>query len=189
MKRLIIILFLVISNCHAILSQDENFVVFFTDAITNGVPVYSNDTGTDRITIIQEYLEKENWHDVEILRKSNNRYKVRIIAINENDVTPIIGWVDKEQCGVWLRGKWTNPELSIVSLYRMPGQLYPFVKLTDKYANGFHKYVDTKSNAVPVLDYKLYKGKYWIKTVVIKDKRKIIGWTTNYCPNPYDSCT
>ena len=78
MKRLIIILFLVISNCHAILSQDENFVVFFTDAITN---------------------------------------------------------------------------------------------------------------AVPVLDYKLYKGKYWIKTVVIKDKRKIIGWTTNYCPNPYDSCT
>ena len=28
-----------------------------------------------------------------------------------------------------------------------------------------------------------------IKTVIIKEERKIIGWTTDYCPNPYDSCT
>ena len=69
MKKLIIITFLVISKCLAILSQDKNIVVFFTDAITNGVLVYSNDTGTDSITIIKEYPEKENWHDVEILMK------------------------------------------------------------------------------------------------------------------------
>ena len=189
MKKLIIITFLVISKCLAILSQDKNIVVFFTDAITNGVPVYSNDTGIDIITNIKEYPEKENWHDVEILMKSNNRYKVRIISINENNVTPIIGWVDKEQCGVWLRGKWIKPELSILSFYCMPSQLYPFTKITDKYAYGFDKYADTKSKAVPVLDYKFYKGTYWIKTVIIKEERKIIGWTTDYCPNPYDSCT
>ena len=188
MKKLIIIFFIVISKCQILFSQENNLVVFFTDAITNGVPVYSNDTSTDRITIIKEYSEKENWHDVEILGKSNNRYKVRISAINENNVAPIIGWVDKEQCGVWLWGKWTKPGSCIVFLYRMPGQ-YPFVKIKDKYAHGFDKYVDTKSKAVPVLDYKLYKGEYWIKTEIIKNKRRIIGWTTNYCPNPYDSCS
>ena len=64
-----------------------------------------------------------------------------------------------------------------------------FIKITDKYAYGFDKYADTKSKAVPVLDYKFYKGTYWIKTVIIKEERKIIGWTTDYCPNPYDSCT
>ena len=189
MKKLIIIIFIVISKCHVLFSQEKNIVVFFSDALTNGVPVYSNDTGSDRITIIKEYPEKENWHDVEILGQSNNRYKVCISAINENNVAPIMGWVDKEQCGVWLWGKWIKPEFCIVSLYRMPGQLYPFVKIIDKFAHGFDKYVDTKSKAVPVLDYKLYKGKYWIKTVIIKDKRKIIGWTTNYCPNPYNSCS
>ena len=117
----------------------KKIVVFFTDAITNGVPVYFNDTGTDTITIIKEYPEKENWHDVELLRQSSNRYKVRISAINENNVAPIMGWVDKEQCGVWLWGKWIKPEFCIVSLYRMPGQLYPFVKIIDKYAHGFDK--------------------------------------------------
>ena len=64
MKKLIIIFFIVISKCQILFSQENNLVLFFTDAITNGVPVYSNDTSTDRITIIKEYSEKENWHTV-----------------------------------------------------------------------------------------------------------------------------
>ena len=90
MKKLIVIIVLVV-KCHILLSQENNLVVFFADAITSGIPVYSNDTNTDTIAVVKEYPEKENWHDVELLGQSKNRYKVRIIAINENDVAPIVG--------------------------------------------------------------------------------------------------
>ncbi len=187
MKKLIIFFILSIAKCHVLFSQ-ENLVVFFTDAITNGVPVYSCDTGVDSIATVKEDPEKENWHDVKIIGQSESRYKVSITAINEDNVAPINGWVDKEQCGVWFWGKSIKTDLWAVSLYNMPDRPYPFIKITDKHIDGFDKYTDTKRKAVPVLDYKLYNGKYWIKTVIIKDKKKIIGWTTNYCPNVYGSC-
>ena len=174
-------------NCHVLFSQ-ENLVVFFADAITNAVPVYSCDTGIDCIATIKEDPEKENWHEVKILGQSNNRYKVRIIAINEDNVTPIDGWVDKEQCGVWLWGKSIKTNLWAVRLYHVPGQLYPFIKITDKYIDGFDRYIGTKRKAVTVLDYKLYNDKYWIKTAIIAGNKKVIGWTTDYCPNVYGSC-
>ena len=187
MKKLIIVIIIIV-KCHLLFSQEKKFVVFFTDAITNGVPVYSSDTASVSFASVSEDAEKENWHDVEILGKSNNRYKVRIKAINEEDVAPINGWVDKEQCGVWLWGRWKKTESCIISLYHMPGQLYSYIKITGKYPDSFEKYSTTNYKTWPVLDYKLYKGEYWIKTVIVKDKKEIIGWTTNYCPNVYGSC-
>ena len=101
---------------------------------------------------------------------------------------PITGWVDKEQCGVWFWGRWTKPENCIVSLYHMPGLLCSFIKITGKYPDCFDNYSTTNNKAFPVLDYKLYKGEYWIKTVIVKDEKKIVGWTKDYCPNVYGSC-
>jgi hypothetical protein len=187
MKKIAIIFLLIIAKCNALFSQ-ENLVVFFTDAITNGVLVYSSDTSNDSVAIINEDSEKENWHDVEILGQLNNRYRVRIIAINENNIEPIYGWVDKEQCGVWLHSRYIQPDLFVVSLYDYPGQSIPYMTLKSQNCYDFEKYSNTNSGAVPVLDYKLCDGKYWIKTLVINDGRIYIGWTTNYCPNPYDSC-
>ena len=184
MKKLIVIIAFIV-KCHILLSQEEKLVVFFTDAITSGVPVYSDDTDTISIAIVREYAEKENWHDVEILGQSKNRYEVRIIAINENNIAPIVGWGDKVRCGVWLRGKNINSGLWSVSLYRSPSKLNPFMEIMDKYIDGFGTYTNDK--AVPVLNYKLYKGKYWIKTEIIKDNNRIIGWTRDYCPNVYGS--
>ena len=73
MRKLIIIIIL-IAKCHILFSQEENFEAFFVDAITNSVPVYANDTGDDIIANIREFTEKENWHGVEILEKSNKRF-------------------------------------------------------------------------------------------------------------------
>ena len=188
MKKIVIIFIFVIAKCLAIFSQENNLVVFFTDAITSSVPVYSNDTAIVSFTTIQEDTMRENWHDVELIAQSNTRYKVRITAINEENVAPIIGWVDKEQCGVWFWGRLIKPEYYVVSLFHIPEQLYPFIKITERYPDSFDKYAITNSKAFPILDYKLYNGKYWIKTIILKDKKKIIGWTTDYCPNVYGSC-
>ena len=167
-------------------SQENNLVVFFRDAITDSIPIYSSETSTDYIAKIKEDPEKENWHDVEILKVSDNRYKVHIMPLNVANVVPIDGWVDKEQCGVWLRAWHQEGELFIVRLYSEPGKPFPFLKLFDKMPDDFGKY--TNEEAAPVLDYKYYKGDYWIKTVIIKDKHKVIGWTRDFCPNVYDSC-
>ena len=188
MKKTVAILFFVIVKCQVLFSQKDNLVVFFTDAITNSVPVYADDTTIVSYTSVKEDTEKENWHDVEILEQSNNRYKVCITAINEENIAPITGWVDKEQCGVWFWGRWTKPENCIVSLYQMPGLLCSFIKITGKYPDCFDNYSTTNNKAFPVLDYKLYKGEYWIKTVIVKDEKKIVGWTKDYCPNVYGSC-
>ena len=120
------------------------------------------------------------------MEKSDKRYKVCIVLCFDEDEAPINGWIDKEQCGVWLHGRFINPNLSIVNLYLMPDQPYPFLKITDQYADDFGKY--TNGKAVPILDYKFYNGEYWIKTVITKDKKKIVGWTKDYCPHIYNSC-
>ena len=94
--------------------------------------------------------------------------------------------MEKEQCGVWLRGRYIKSGLWNVYFYKYPGQLHPFLIITSKYPDSFSKYDNDK--AIPVLDYKLYEGKYWIKTVITKDKKRIIGWTKDYCPNIYGAC-
>lgn len=185
MKRILIIIIIFVTNCHVMFSQ-ETLSVFFVDAVTKSVPVYANDSDTKSFTNIRESKEKENWNDVEILDQSNNRYKVCITPYSDENATPINGWVDKEQCGVLLFGKYIDKNLTVVSLYLTPDQPYPFLKITDQYADDFRKYTNDK--AVPVLDYKFYNEKYWIKTVIYKDKKKIIGWTTDYCPNIYGAC-
>lgn len=184
MKKLIIIIILV-AKCNVSYSQ-EPFSTFFADAVTNGVPVYSNDTCSNHFTIIREYEEKENWHDVEIWEKSDNRYKVHIASYQDTIATPSInGWIDKEQCGVFLYSHNLKNGLWYVYFYKEPGQLHPFLKITSKYPDIFE---EDNGKAVPVLDYKLYQDDYWIKTVIIKDKKRIIGWTKDYCPNVYGAC-
>jgi hypothetical protein len=185
MKKLILIMVVLLQSNFSF-SQENNLVVFFRDAITDSIPIYSSETSTDYIAKIKEDPELENWHDVEILKVSNNRYKVHIMPLNDTNVAPVDGWVEKAQCGVWLRAWHQEGELFIVRLYSEPGKSFPFLKLFDKMPDDFGKY--TNEEAAPVLDYKYYKGDYWIKTVIIKDKHKVIGWTRDFCPNVYDAC-
>ncbi len=185
MKRILIIIIILVTNCHVMFSQ-ETLSVFFVDAMTNGVPVYSNDTCANNFTTIKEHKEKEDWHNVEILEQSNNRYKVNITSCRENDSTSIKGWVNKELCGVWLRGKYIKRDFFTISFYTKPGLLKPFMKLSSRYFGDFERY--TNGQAASVLDYKLHNGEYWIQTVIIKDNKKIVGWTKDFCPSVYDAC-
>ena len=114
------------------------------------------------------------------------RYKVHIIPLNDTKASIIDGWLYKEQCGVWLLGRYIKDGLFIVRLYAKPGQPSPIIRLYDKMLDDFGKY--TNGKAVPVLDFKLYQGHYWIKTVIVKNHKRIVGWTRDYCPNIYGSC-
>ena len=185
MKKLILIMVVLLQSNFSF-SQENNLVVFFRDAITDSIPIYSSETSTDYIAKIKEDPEKENWHDVEILKVSNNRYQVRVIPLNDTNVAPVDGWVDKAQCGVWLRAWHQEGEFFIVRLYSVPGKSFPFLKLFDKMPDDFGKY--TNGKAVPVLDFKLLRGNYWIKTIIYNNNKEIVGWTRDYCPNTFGSC-
>lgn len=184
MKKIIVLIYLIV-KCNVLFSQ-EPFVVFFADAITDSIPVYRNNTDMECFIKIKEDSEKENWHNVEILDQSNDRYKVSITSCQEDGSKSVNGWVDKAQCGVWLRGKYIERELFVISLYTDSNLLTPFMKLHSKYFGDFEKY--TNGKAAPILDYKYYNGEYWIKTVITRKGKKITGWTRDYCPNVYDSC-
>ena len=189
MKRLFISIIVIILNLHTLFSQDKqgNIEVFFRDAITESVPVFKTKTDTICIATIKENNQDENWHDIEILEKSKKRYKVIITSFNEFPNVVVEGWVDREQCGVWLHGKLdVIHELWTVNIYSKPGSSHPKEILIDRNYGGFVEFDNGK--AVPVIDYKYFKGKYWIKTVITKNGKKVVGWTTDYCPNVYDSC-
>lgn len=182
MSRIVITIIAIITNCQILLSQ-ENFTVFFLNAATDSVPVYKTKTSTVSFIKIKENEQDENWHDVEIIEASSKRYKVIITSINETDVAPIEGWVNKIDCGVWLHG---IKRFDTVCLYAKPRDTNPLVVLKDQNYSGFSEYTNGKT--VPVKSFKLYNGDYWIKTVIKKGKKNITGWTTDYCPNTYDSC-
>lgn len=57
MKKLLVII-IVLAKCQFIFSQEENLTAFLTDAETNSIPVYSNDTDNDIITNIKGILLK-----------------------------------------------------------------------------------------------------------------------------------
>lgn len=184
MNKIIVLIFLIVHS--DVLFSQEPLVVFFADATTDSISVYRNDIDIECFIKIKEDSESENWHDVEILGQSNDKYKVRIIAINEDNAEPINGWVYKVHCGVWLHGRFHTPACSVVSLYNRPEDLYPFTHLKGKYVDDFGKY--TNDMAIPILDYRFYNGIYWIKTEIVEDGKKISGWTRDYCPNIYGSC-
>ena len=185
MKKIFIVTIIAVASCQTILSQ-EIFTVFLTNGVTDSVTVYNSETDSIGFIQIKEDLQKDNWHDVEILGTSNNRYKVRIIPLNETNATSINGWVEKEQCGVWLRGRYIKRDLFVVRLYSNPGQSKPIFEICYNYLGGFKEYPD--DNAVPVLDFTLYQGHYWIKTKINKGGSIIQGWTKDYCPDVYGSC-
>jgi hypothetical protein len=184
MKRFMFFLILV-ANYHVMFSQ-ENMMAFFTNATKDSVAVYSDAVSEECFVKVKEDEQKEVYFDVEILEKSEKRYKVKIYSFNDNNAEPILGWVDKEQCGVWLHGRYIKDNFWVVQLYEKPGYAEPIIRLTDTFLDEFGKY--SNNSPVFVLDYIVYKGKYWIKTAVTKNKKRFVGWTRDYCPIKYYSC-
>lgn len=175
-----------LANFHSLFSQ-ENFVAFFRDAITNGVPVFTDDSCHTSFTVIKEDCEKENWHDLEILEKSGNRFKVLITSPYENNFEPVTGWIEREQCGVFLKGRYITPGQFDVRLYKEVGANVPFLTLSSTYGDDYSSFDDNK--AVPVLDIDERCGQFWIKTALRIEGKIVECWIIDYCPFIYNSCT
>lgn len=151
------------------------------------IVVYPSDT-TDLIFCIlpnpiATYADKSNYTwTARILRVTEDRFKLEMVLDDFFSQTdPIIGWVDKKQCGVWLRANRYEGRIPIMDIHMnetldddfipldISGIDFNWVCVTDIHLDSEHHYI--------------YKVKFIYKGV------EYSGWVPRCCPDPYDSCT
>lgn len=181
MRYYITLLLLLISTAlraqFLVLNWEEDIIVYpsdSTDVILAILPhVFVSDEKIDY-----------SW-TAEVLTVGNKRFKLEITLEDgsfEPMGDPIIGWVDKKQCGVFLRANRYEGRIPIMDIYMsksLDGDFFPFdvdaiqfqwVSVTDLY---YH----------PARQIYIYKLRFWYKDVLYS------GWVPRCCPDPYNSCT
>ncbi len=143
------------------------------------IPIYKDPIGNEVKHRIMQDKTYEIFFAVDILEKSALRYKVSITTVISSDSAPeIIGWVDKQQCGVFKRWYYDDANNRFIKLYAEPRYDSEVVKI---YEN-----VETEKDGVmTVVD---YADGDWRKVVFYSSGILYEGWVDRYCSDIYDSC-
>lgn len=159
------------------LNWEEDIIVYpsdSTDVIFTILPhVFVSDEKTDY-----------SW-TAEVLTVGDKRFKLEITLEDgsfEPMGDPIIGWVDKKQCGVFLRANRYEGRIPIMDIYMsksLDGDFFPF----DVNAIQFQWVSVTDLYYHPARQIYIYKLRFWYKDVLYS------GWVPRCCPDPYNSCT
>ena len=149
--------------------------------------VYPSDSTNVILAILPHMFVNDDDNDyswtAKVLCVDEHRFKLEIVLDDgvEQMGDPIIGWVDKKQCGVFLRNNRYEGRIAIMDIYMsksLEGDFIPFdvgainfqwVSVTDLYYHSYHyDYID--------------KVHFWYKDVLYS------GWVPRSCPNIYNSC-
>ena len=177
MRYFIMMLMLLISNIlnaqYLVLNSSEDIIVYpsdTTDVIFCVLPhSFVSDVKTDY-----------SW-GAKILCVNEERFKLEIVLDYSLtwETDPIIGWVDKKQCGVWLRANRYEGRIPIMDIHMnetLDGDFIPldisgvdfeWICVTDIYKNP---------------ERHIYKVQFTYKGVDYS------GWVPRCCPDPYNSC-
>lgn len=180
MKYYITIAMLLISTAlraqYLVLNHEEDIVVYpsdSTDVIFAILPhVFITDEETDYSWIAK------------VLTVGDKRFKLEITLHDsslESMGDPIIGWVDKKQCGVFLRDNRYEGRIAIMDIYMsksLDGDFIPF----DVYSINFEW--------VSVTDLYYHPGrqKYIYKVHFSHEGALYSGWVPRSCHDIYNSC-
>lgn len=185
MKTVFIVLFSFIYSIKGIAS-DIIPTAFLKDAETQPVYVYESSISHKIIAEIQEDTLFENWHEVEILKIHRKRFFVLVKDLYYPKGTVIRGWINKEDCAVFLNGRYIKEGMWIVRLYDKFADEEPSMVLT---SNPDAMFDDVKSEKVMVTDVKIADSICWMRIrLEFKTGETKELWTTDFCPNIYDSC-
>lgn len=178
MKYKIIIIFIaLIFICHPAYAQLRSVVFLYNNV---EIPIYKDPIGNEvKYRIMQDKIY-EIFFAVDILEKSALRYKVSVTTVISSDSAPeIIGWVDKQRCGVFKRWYYDDAMNRFIKLYSEPRYDSEVVKI---YEN-----IETeKTRVMTVVD---YADGDWLKVVFYSSGILYEGWVDKYCSDVYDSCT
>lgn len=180
MKYYITIAMLLISTAlhaqHLVLNWEEDIIVYpsdSTDVIFAILPhVFISDEETEYSWIAK------------VLTVGDKRFKLEI-TLDDSSLEPmgdpIIGWVDKKQCGVFLRANRHEGRIPIMDIYMsksLDGDFIPF----DVYSINFEW--------VSVTDLYYHPGrqKYIYKVHFSHEGALYSGWVPRSCHDIYNSC-
>lgn len=163
MKKYILSLFLL--SCVLTSFAQDAFIKY-----TNiPIKLYKGPIGIDvDFIFVQDTINETNYYDVLFIESSPLRFKVKLHE-EGSILDPIEGWIDKDCVAVWPRHK-NEKE---IYLYVEPCIQSAKIKLHDT------------PQVYTVID---YNGD-WRKVICNINGKIYIGWTREYCPNTYNSCT
>lgn len=174
-----VFILMVLSHINTINAHDNWVVIIpvnqevflYQDAVSN----------TIKHTIYQDSIF-EIYFDAKILTSTPLRFEVEISSTippctPEAEEIKITGWIDKINCGVFLRNTYSlnnDPNVPMLNIFREPTTNSQYITLTGYY-----------NKLVNVLDY----SDHWAKVIFYDKGKLIIGWVERYCSNIYNSCT
>ena len=161
---------------YPLFAQDKHFVVLMDDNIE--IPIYENAIGNKLKYRIMQDTINEMFFAVEILENSPLRYKVNITSVINSFTGPeIVGWIDKNKCGVYKRWYYDEDKRRYMKLYTLP----------DKNSSYDVVYEDSDiyDSIVTVID---YADPNWKKILFYQGDILYEGWVDRYCASVYNSC-
>lgn len=178
-NKLLVLILMVFSQINY-LNAHENWAVIIP--INQEVFLYQDAvSNTIKHTIYQDSIF-EIYFAVKILASTPLRFEIEVSSTipscsPDAEETKIRGWIDKINCGVFLRNIYfpkNDSNLPILNIYRKPTTNSQYITLTGYY-----------NQLVTVLDYK----DDWVKVIFYDKGKLIIGWIERYCSDIYNSCT
>lgn len=170
--------------------------VFLKDGLSKPVYIYKSPRSKKVIAEIQDRddIVKTCYHSVCIVKKSRKRYYVSVSEIfNDNlEQKEIKGWIDKEECAVYLNeaivGGFDNSYSFLLRFFNKPTDREPAIILhSDEFdiINSFTVAV-TDFKVVDSYDYPYNK---WLRVLVELQTGETLNlWTVDYCSDVFGSC-
>lgn len=152
---------------------------FFKNAGEYPIPVFRSAYSNKCISEVQDDTINECWSEVEIIKKQGDRYKVKIH--NESLMVHLIGWISKEECGVYLYPKdRTEDDVTLKFFSRANDQVPCLVfPLDDDYNCDF-----IKNHLVPIVDFNTKNRRIKVNIILKTGEIKSL-WTSDYCNRIY----
>ena len=152
--------------------------LFFYKAGQYPVNIYSQAEGNSIIAVIQDDTIQEIWSSIVVVSRGDSRFYGHVE--NNGCIHQLSGWINYEDCGVYLLLSPSFPEEAedrVIKLYEQPDS----VSCSSTILSG--EIVDME---VKVLDYLRIGSCRWVKVnCPLKSGKTIIGWTTRYCGDIY----
>ena len=141
------------------------------------IPIYYSPVSLTAYNSVCQDSITEFYYVTRIIEETPLRFKVELFGeLDGNtrcDTRVLTGWIDKQNCGVFLRGYYDNKKNSYIKLFKRPTKKSSFQTI---YTNDMIW--------VPVIS--ISEG--WRKILFYYKGELYVGWIELYCSSIYNSC-
>lgn len=170
--------------------------LFLKDAVSKPVFIYKSPRSNKVIAELREDTLLENWNFVNIEKIRKKRYFVSVTDFNYPKSNVIRGWINKEECAVYLNEAGVQVDSPnhfdyyVLRFFNKPTDRKPTIVLTSEDFGVFN----IESYRVAVTDVKVVDDcdsyhPQWLRVLVkLQTGDTLELWTVDYCSDVFGSC-